>query len=1040
MSVTTKQVLKYALLPGIVPRMRELAGGGAGYIALYLAQIYAAVRLLPPGHPYLNPANRGRFGVHNVVTAAAGRLKFKKENCDQIIIFFLMLVGLIIFVMQFVLLGFTIFMQAAHASGLPTNFAGFFITPAAPGGGPNDDIAFVLLDRVFGVPGMFLDAGGNPTCVEDGTVGCFAFVNGSAQPEGLYPWPFHIALRAMMQFYSIGLLVIGLLIFLYFVVTVVMETAQDGVAFGRRFNHVWAPIRMVVALGLLIPVANGLNAAQYITLYAAYWGSGFATNGWNLFIAKAVTAPGATTTTPAGATNSLVATPNQPEMTNLAQFYTVANTCYAAYILMTSNHETISIDGNPQTGTVVQAYLVKPSGGPTDHKLLPYLGDPLGDGGPTETFAQAVAWEDYHDIDIVYGTCTSHSTSGGVTTHQDCDQCVGCDPDYPDDRGNVHPLCGEVMIPLEGSSQTAVATNPDPGAYFLAQQWWELTYDAWLGHKGNSGPCDGGLAAPGGDLIGRSCWGNPDTYASDTTCNLSPIDLTPIDSGPPLGIDEDVFQYLEQWGYCFVNRYGVDPPNPASPVPTNNDLKLLLNGTAQYDYSFQGSLGFIIASAVIMSEQTTQWNYNTGQYSRLGWAGAGLWYHQIARINGSLINALDDMPVVVKFPLVMEDVKKSRSKSDKNNSGENLYRNVAATDQHPEGTKTDAQGDKIASVLWQAYNAWNNAYNVNPSSNFITDIIKAITGTSGLFALTDPNNINVHPLALLVDIGKSMMNAAMINLATASGGAVVSRIIGTAGSNAVTDPLVTFAFSFGMICVGIGVLLYYIVPFMPFLYYFFAVATWIKGIFEAMVGVPLWALAHIHIDGDGLPGNFANGGYVMLMEIFLRPILIVFGLLASVVIFSAQVRVLHDIWALVTSNLAGFDTTPAASGGALMPTAGDVQSLTYYRDPIDQFFFTVIYAIIVYMLGMSSFKLITEIPSKVIRWIGTSIEAFDDGGAGMAEQFKGTMSQGVSSVSGKMNQAFSGSLAASSRTASGHSVNAAGALKDLAKLGGSGSA
>ncbi len=164
---------------------------------------------------------------------------------------------------------------------MPTNFAGFFITPS-PG---DDDIAFVLLDRVFGVPQLFLDSGGGGSCVEKGTA-CFLAAScefANAQPEGAYPWPFHIALRQMMQFYSIGLLIVGLLIFLYFTVTVVMETAQDGVPFGRRFNHVWAPIRMVVALGLLIPVANGLNAAQYITLYAAYWGSGFATNGWNLF-------------------------------------------------------------------------------------------------------------------------------------------------------------------------------------------------------------------------------------------------------------------------------------------------------------------------------------------------------------------------------------------------------------------------------------------------------------------------------------------------------------------------------------------------------------------------------------------------------------------------------------------------------------------------------------------------------------------------------------------------------------------------------------
>ncbi len=231
------------------------------------------------------------------------------------------------------------------------------------------------------------------------------------------------------------------------------------------------------------------------------------------------------------------------------------------------------------------------------------------------------------------------------------------------------------------------------------------------------------------------------------------------------------FSIYEQWGYCFVNRYGLDPPERecASALERGFEMAVIDSdpNNSEVQFRWQKLGDYHCIDAVAMSQQTTQWSYTPNKYSRLGWAGAGLWYHNVAWINGSMVSALADIPFVVKYPSVMEDVKKSRAKSDKNSSGEKLYRPVAATDQHPEGTKTDSQGDKIASVLWQAYDAWNHAYNVNPSSNFITDLIKAVTGTTGLFALTDPANINVHPLALLVDIGKSMMNAALINLAGA---------------------------------------------------------------------------------------------------------------------------------------------------------------------------------------------------------------------------------------------------------------------------------
>ena len=147
-----------------------------------------------------------------------------------------------------------------------------------------------------------------------------------------------------------------------------------------------------------------------------------------------------------------------------------------------------------------------------------------------------------------------------------------------------------------------------------------------------------------------------------------------------------------------------------------------------------------------------------------------------------------------------------------------------------------------------------------------------------------------------------------------------------------------------------------------------------------MVGLPLWALAHIRIDGDGLPGPAAMNGYFLVFEIFIRPILIIFGLLAAVSIFAAQVEVLNEIWKLVTTNLVGYDTTP----GAVPPPAievdsgwGDrVGSIEYMRGEVDVLFHTVIYTMIVYMMAMASFKLIDMIPNNILRWMGTSVSTF----------------------------------------------------------------
>jgi conjugal transfer/type IV secretion protein DotA/TraY len=252
-----------------------------------------------------------------------------------------------------------------------------------------------------------------------------------------------------------------------------------------------------------------------------------------------------------------------------------------------------------------------------------------------------------------------------------------------------------------------------------------------------------------------------------------------------------------------------------------------------------------------------------------------------------------------------------------------------------------------------------------------------------------------------------MLDTAIRNLAVGAGGAIMARLLNNGLAQDIIQMIANSAWYLGMAAISIGIMLYYVVPFMPFLYFFFAVGTWVKGLFEAMVGVPLWALAHIHIDGDGLPGSFAISGYYMLMEIFLRPILIIFGLLASIVIFSAQVRVMNDIWPLVTSNLTGYNS--GTYGAPPAPGSGQVGEIGFFRDSMDQLFFTLIYAVVVYMMCMASFKLIARIPDKVMRWMGANVDAFNDQ-EDIAKGLMGKMQVGVSSMSGKLTEAYDATL------------------------------
>lgn len=175
-----------------------------------------------------------------------------------------------------------------------------------------------------------------------------------------------------------------------------------------------------------------------------------------------------------------------------------------------------------------------------------------------------------------------------------------------------------------------------------------------------------------------------------------------------------------------------------------------------------------------------------------------------------------------------------------------------------------------------------------------------------------------------------------------------------------------------------------------------------KGIFEAMVGAPLWALAHIRIDAHGLPGNAALNGYFLIFEVMIRPILIVFGLLASISLFSALVSVLNSVFPIATSNIAGYDIDTELSP---LTTVSTIDSM---RGRVDQFFYTVIYAVVVYMMGMSSFKLIDTIPNNILRWMGASVATFNDQREDPAQGLTSKASMGSQQVMSRVGGGLQG--------------------------------
>lgn len=949
MILSFKLIAKYSLLPGIIPRIKALTGSGFANLAYFLAQVYAIVGLLPRDHAYLVYSNIGRYGLRHVVGESVQNIQWKWAHIDQIIVFVLLMIGLIILFLQFLVLSISIFMHTAQAAGISDFFGSQNTT---------FDIAFMLMDGVFGIPDFF-----NSCIAQDVSCNLNAYSNLGAGSTGTgttgtgavaavtgFPYPYHLAMQSMLRFYSVGLMVIAVMLFVYFITTILAETAQTGTPFGKRYNHVWAPVRMVAALGLLIPVTNGLNAGQYVTLYAAKWGSNFATNGWNEFLdtTSGTIANGdnraVTFETNDGSVlqlgTSYVGVPNSPPVNTLMEFFTAVGVCKGAIELS-------------YPGRVIDAYIVNPRN--VSEPFTPFL---------DHDFETAFEYSDGADIEVVFG-----------------------EPK----QAEVEPTCGSLKIPVAIQNE-----DDNPGAWFLQDAYFIFMAQLWLFTEDI-------------DLANASVCTSENPFSEFDFPYISDIALCII---------EDKIMGGTSYRACVAAN---NPSNSAATPANCNDLKPKMPNAESMSAlreAFEFYVETSVQSASEVQADSGKWTEGMKPY---GWGGAAFFYNRIAELNGSLVTSAYNVPVPVEYPKIMEEVKEHRQKHNQSDSGVERYNPILEGAAKSKPLSLNARDKEIAIALYESQRIWESSTSdQEPTGNMFEDVLHLLFGTKGLFDMRSNIEAGIHPMAVLSSVGRSIIDSSIRNIAISVGagfGGGLMEILGEkyAGMKSILGAVSSFSMTIGTIALSAGFVLFYVIPLMPFIYFFFAVAGWVKSILEAMVGLPLWALAHIRIDGDGLPGEAAMQGYWLIFEIFLRPILILFGFLAAILFFSAQVQILNEIWDIATDNVAAFNPDQLAAQQAQLSAIDYLKSIEHSRGIVDKFFYTVMFAIVTYMIGTASFKMIDQVPNFITRWAGAQVETFNDNRGDVAEGLSrnmylgsGMLGRGLQGVGGGMQKTAGG--------------------------------
>ena len=893
-------IIRYFVMPELMPRIKELFFTGFGFISFFIAQVYSAVGLLPAHHPYLNSAHIGKYGIRHVIAEASQNLVLSTRNLDQIILFFAVILGVVLCAFQIAMLGMMLFVSPVLAAA---SFADLFTITATQA---EQDLAYIMLDMVFGAQGIFnscVATAANCTNAENVAIEASQATLTWAMEADNFPSPVHVGMHRVFALYSFGLLVVATMIFSYMIVTVLAETMQSGTAFGKRYNHVWAPIRMVVAFGLLMPlntsasgVGNyyGFNSAQYIVLYAAKYGSNFATKAWLLFNNEL----GAATAIQA----EKIATPNPPELEQVVQFIYLAKACGFA--------ETSYRDSN--TANDIKMYVVKDNTAATAQIEL-------GNVGSAPTYTDLINFANGASVlKVRFGYKDEKKFAGYA--------------------GYVAPVCGELNIPL---TDTRAPGSQNEGNEVLQRFYISLVRDLWHDNSTHE------------ELFKHYPYKLINKNSSATAIGEPTTDMA-----------KDRIKYAM------------------------DNIKIAING-GSLPTGYLGGFSMPAGGAIGAMRASARFNVPADLNAK-GWAGAAIWYNRIAEMNGAASSAILNIPVPTLYPAVMEEVYRYKQKTAGTVGSEGRYDPELSSGG---SVKLKDQADEdYARAYSRTYNFWSTSGvkgtpHTRSTGNMLYDILNQMIGTDGLFNIR--NNMDVHPLAQLSAVGQSLIEASLRNLsATAvyAGGGAVNSILKLADTSQI-DKIAGAVVTLTMVTMTAGFILYYIIPFLPFIYFSFAFGGWVKGIFEAMVGVPLWALAHIRIDGNGLSGQAALSGYFLVFEIFLRPILMIAGFLASISIFSALVYVLNIVFDMVVANVGGFDVDAAINTGLL--------NVAEMRDVVDEFFYTILYVMIVYLMGMSSFKMVDLVPNNILRWMGQSVTTFNDSQENAAESLTGRATTGA---------------------------------------------
>lgn len=230
------------------------------------------------------------------------------------------------------------------------------------------------------------------------------------------------------------------------------------------------------------------------------------------------------------------------------------------------------------------------------------------------------------------------------------------------------------------------------------------------------------------------------------------------------------------------------------------------------------------------------------------------------------------------------------------------------------------------------------------------------------------------------------------------------------------------------VMVSVGFVTAYYVPLLPYMIFTFGSIAWLMAVVEAMVAGPIVALGVTHPEGHEAFGK-GEQAIMILMNVFLRPSMMIIGYISGIALsyvgvwilnagFEHAISFIQPVGGVTVGSILD-DKKPTAAQwtgfGYQQPTAstykylpgdfaGKPRSLpggdtttggyTQWAGIYAYFFSILVYTSMYLIIVQKSFTMITNLPDRVLRWVGGQAESIGGESAQWGEEAKGRVEKG----------------------------------------------